>query len=69
MTHRYRRIPYRPEEQEFVRTPEVGRRLGMRTRRVYDLIEEGALRIAIDDRGLPRVPASDVDEYLRRRSA
>jgi excisionase family DNA binding protein len=69
MTPSYRRIPYRPDDEDFVRTPEVGRRLGIRTRQVYELIDEGVLRVAIDDRGLLRVPASDIDDYLRRRSA
>jgi excisionase family DNA binding protein len=61
----YRRVPYRPEEEEFVRTTEAGRRLGVKTPQVYQLIEEGVLRVAMDDRGRGYVPRSDVDDYLR----
>jgi hypothetical protein len=66
MPSSYRRIPYRPDEEEFVRTPEAGRRLGLTTHEVFRLIDLGTLRIAVDDRGLARVPAADLDDYLRR---
>jgi excisionase family DNA binding protein len=62
----YRLIPYRPDDEEFIRAPEAGRRLGVRTREVYRLIEEGVFRIAKDDKGWLRIPRSDIDDYLRR---
>jgi excisionase family DNA binding protein len=69
VTTTYRPTPYCPDDEEFLRCPEAGRRLEIRTADVYRLIDDGVLRFARDDRGFVRVPASDVEEYRRRRSA
>jgi excisionase family DNA binding protein len=69
MTSARRPTPYRPNDEEFLRCPEAGRRLEIRTADVYRLIDDGVLRFPRDDRGFVRVPASDVEEYRRRRSA
>lgn len=65
----FRRMEYRPDREEFIRTPEAARMLGIRTRAVFELIDAGVLRLAVDEKGLPRVPVADVEAYLRRRSA
>jgi hypothetical protein len=65
----YRRVAYRPDVEAWLRTPDAGRRLGIRTRAVFELVDQGMLRIAIDDRGRGWVPLADVEAYLRRRSA
>ena len=69
MTSTYRRVPYRPEEEQWLRTPIAGRRLGIRTRDVFQLVDDGELRIAIDERGRGWVPLADVEAYRKRRSA
>jgi hypothetical protein len=65
----YRRVPYRPQVEEWLRTPEAGRRLGIRTREVFELVDRGLLRIAVDDKGRGWVPTADVEAYRKRRSA
>jgi predicted site-specific integrase-resolvase len=66
---KYRRIPYRPDEEEFVRAPVAAERLGIRTRELYDLVDDGVLRIAADEKGRPVVPTADLEAHLKRRSA
>jgi excisionase family DNA binding protein len=47
-------------DQELVTTPEAGRRLGITTREVYDLIDAGDLPVVRTDDG-PQVPVSAID--------
>jgi hypothetical protein len=69
MKPRYRRVPYRPDEEEWVRAPEAGRRLEIHTREVFELVDAGVIRIAVDAKGHAWVPVADVEAYLKRRSA
>jgi hypothetical protein len=69
MKPRDRRVPYRPDEEEWTRTPDAARRLDVRIRGVYRL-DEGVFRNALDDeRHRAWVPVADVEAYLGRRSA
>ncbi len=46
-----------------VRTPEAGRRLGIDTRDVYDLIFSGELDGKPDAEGLVVIAASEIERY------
>jgi hypothetical protein len=49
--------------EEMVRTPEAGRRLGIDTREVYDLIFSGQLDGKPNAEGLVVIAASEIERY------
>ena len=49
--------------EEMVRTPEAGRRLGVTTREVYDLIFSGQLDGKPNAEGLVVIAASEIERY------
>ena len=49
--------------EEMLRTPEAGRRLGIDTRQVYDLIIAGELDGKPNEEGLVVVAASEIERY------
>ncbi len=49
--------------EDMLRTPEVGRRLGITTGEVYDLIFDGQLDGKPDVDGLVVIAASEVERY------
>jgi excisionase family DNA binding protein len=57
-----------PEEiMNWLRVEDVGDRLGVRTREVYDLIDQGQLPAYRDEQGRIVIAPADVDSYRQNK--